>query len=407
MYLEAHISAVNRWENQIQALVEWDESAARKRAKEVADGPLKGWALGVKDIIDVAGLPTRCNADFLAPKPAAASAEIIDQLLALGAFVFSKTVTTTFAFFDPGPTCNPWRLTHTPGGSSSGSAAAVACGMVRLALGSQTVASVNRPASFCGVVGFKPSYGRISTAGVFPFSPSVDTLGFFSRDVRDAQTVFAALLSHSISSEPSSLRIGLIESLYVSPSEREMLVALNRAGEKLRSSGLEVQAMQLPSLTTEAYDQHWNLVAAEAAFSHRELFSCYQGSYPPKLTELIEQGRKVSAQQLKRIHSHRDRLRAEISRLFHDVDLFLTPSAVGAAPTGLAATGDPRFSLLWTYLGFPTLTLPVELTPNGLPLGVQLVGPFMQDSGFLAAARLVESLTSHPFHELRLEKFSV
>lgn len=174
----AELAAIERWEPRVHALVDWDASIARDRAERVGPGLLSGWSVAVKDIIDVVGLPTRCNAAFIPATPAAANAAIVGLLLARGAHVASKSVTTTFAYLDPGPTRNPWRLDHTPGGSSSGSAVAVACGMVRLALGTQTVGSINRPASYCGVVGFKPTYGCLGLDGVFPLAPSLDTVGF-------------------------------------------------------------------------------------------------------------------------------------------------------------------------------------------------------------------------------------
>ena len=390
--LEAHVTAVRRWEDQVHALVAWDEAEALRRLEGVAEGPLKGWAVGVKDIFDVAGLPTRCGVDFLPSEAAQKHAGVVEQLLSRGAFVFSKTVTTAFAYFDPGPTRNPWNLDHTPGGSSSGSAAAVACGMVRLALGTQTVASVNRPASYCGVVGFKPTYGRVSVSGVFPLSPSVDTVGFFTQDVSDMQTAFSALVGEAVVQPPSSMRVGLVEDLYVAPAEEEMVAALKTSAEKLEAGGLEVQHALLPSISSEAYENHWSLVAAEVAHSHRELFAAYRERYPAKLQELILRGQGLSSAELSRIEAHGRQLREEISSMFDECDFLLTPSAPGTAPAGIDATGDPRFSLIWTYAGFPTVTVPALISKNGLPLGVQLVGPLSGDLPLLAAALRLESM---------------
>ncbi len=390
--MEAHIKAIMRWEKQVHALVEWDQSAARRRLQSVRNGPLKGWAIGVKDIIDVSGFPTRCNAAFIPSKPASQSAPVVKNLLRLGGFVLCKTVTTTFAYFDPGPTRNPWNLDHTPGGSSSGSAAAVACGMVRLALGSQTVASVNRPASYCGIVGFKPTYGRLPTAGIFPFSPSVDTVGFFTSDVVDMQIAFAALVDEPISQPSSPLRIGLIEDFYVAPAEKEMLLALRTTGENLKVSGFDVGLLKLPPISHEAYSLHYSLIAAECASSHKTFFASYKKFYPPKLRELIFHGQHVSGQELKRIDAHRKQLRLQITKLFNNFDCLLTPSASGPAPVGITATGDPRFSLIWTYTGCPTVTLPATLSKRGLPLGLQLVGAPTRDSALLQNARRVEKV---------------
>ena len=188
-----HKAAVARWEPAVRALVGWDAEAARHRADAACGGPLAGWAIGVKDILDLAGTPTACGVDFLPPEPKTTSARIVEQLQEQGAYALAKTVTTCFAYLDPGPTRNPWNREHTPGGSSMGSAAAVATGMVRAAIGTQTVGSVCRPASFCGVVGFKPSYGLVSTDGCFALVPTFDTIGFFTRDVEDMTALWDAV----------------------------------------------------------------------------------------------------------------------------------------------------------------------------------------------------------------------
>ena len=390
--VKEELAAIRHWESGIRALVDWDPGAALQRLEQSSPGPLSGWSLGVKDIIDVQGMPTGCNVDFIRWSPASEHAAIVKSLLALGAFVLAKTVTTSFAFFDPGVTRNPWNPRHTPGGSSSGSAAAVACGMVRLALGSQTVASVNRPASYCGVVGYKPTYGRLSTSGVFPFSPSVDTLGFFTRGVADMQTAAAALFRQSAAAEPDHLRVGLVPDLHTEAAEDAMLTALDDAGGLLAAEGCTVRAVTLPAECAAAYRHHFWLIAAEAARGHDELFARYGDHYPPKLRELLLQGKRVTPEELRQVRRHRRSLSASLAGLFEEVDVLLSPSAPGPAPAGLARTGDPRFSLLWTYTGCPTLTLPAALSKDGLPLGLQLVGRPLEDRALLAAAQKVESV---------------
>ena len=390
--LEDHLEQIAVMEPRVNALVGWDEARARKNLEGASSGPLSGWALGVKDIIDVAGQPTRCNADFVPAAAASGNADIVDRFLDLGAFLLSKTVTTTFAYLDPGPTRNPWNLEHTPGGSSSGSAAAVACGMVRVAIGSQTVASVNRPASFCGVVGFKPTYGRLSTQGVFPFSPSVDTLGFFTRGIEDMQQVFSALEGEPVSAPPSKVRLGFVEDLFTTPPEDEMQHALRELYEKLAGAGFQAERCHLPAMTAEAYANHSSLISAEVVTSHKEFYARYGEAYPPKLRNLILDGLRVSADELARIDSYRLRLRQAIDELFGDFDLLVTPSAAGPAPAGIDTTGDPRFSLIWTHTGYPTVTLPLRLSQRGLPLGVQLAAPKLRGGDLLAAARRIESV---------------
>ena len=211
MNFNSHLEAVHAHEPTVKALVGWNEKIARNRAAQAGNGPLSGWALGVKDIIDVAGQPTLGGVNFLPATPKETHAEIVERLEALGAYVFAKTVTTSLAYFDPGPTTNPWNVKHTPGGSSSGSAAAVATGMVRFSLGSQTIGSIGRPAAYCGVVGFKPTYERMLSSGMIPFSPSVDTAGFFTNNMADLQTVCAALFNESFIPTPKSLKVGVID----------------------------------------------------------------------------------------------------------------------------------------------------------------------------------------------------
>lgn len=390
--MEKELAAIRRWEGTVRALVDWDLDGARQRNERSGGGPLSGWSLGVKDIIDVQGMPTRCNVDFLPETPAREHAGVVERLLSLGAFVLSKTVTTSLAFLDPGATRNPWNPGHTPGGSSSGSAAAVACGMVRLGLGSQTVASVNRPASYCGVTGFKPTYGRLPVTGVFPFSPSVDTVGLFTRGISDMEKAASALLGEPTAGEPRRLRIGLASDLHTEPAGDVMLRALSEAGDRLAAGGCEVRTVSLPKACAAAYRNHFDLIASEGTRGQAELMVRHGDRYPPKLRALLLEGRAVTSEDLDRIQEHRRGLTVTMSALLDEVDLVLSPSAEGAAHRGLAITGDPRFSLLWTYTGCPTVTLPAALSPEGLPLGLQLSARPMADAALLAAARKVESL---------------
>jgi len=374
--------------------LEWDEAAAQQRAHKslTSGGELKSWSLAVKDIIDIAGVPTRCNADFVPAKPARKDATIVTSLVDQGAFIAAKAVTTTFAYFDPGPTRNPWNLHHTPGGSSSGSAAAVACGMVRLALGSQTVASVNRPASYCGVVGFKPTYGRLPTEGVFPFSPTVDTLGTFTRNVADVQAVWKALTQELPFQQPSQLNIAVVTDQGDEPPEPMMLNEIQAVTARLKAAGHQLTPLTLDPVIQQAHDNHRNLISCEAAQVHADLFARHKSDYTPKLRELIQHGQSVKPSQLERILAHRIKSMEILAGYLENHDLFLSPSAPGPAPATLKATGNPRMSLLWTYTGFPTLTLPVSLTDAGLPLGIQLVGRRGADRELLAAGAIVEEV---------------
>jgi Asp-tRNA(Asn)/Glu-tRNA(Gln) amidotransferase A subunit family amidase len=386
---DGHVEKIRLWEPSVRALVDWDEPAARARAAKVAGGPLAGWAIGVKDIIDVAGLPTRCNAPFLPAAPAKKNAPIIDMLEGLGAFVMAKTVTTTCAYFDPGPTRNPWNIKHTPGGSSSGSAAAVASGMVRLALGTQTVGSINRPASFCGIVGFKPTYGRFPTKGVFPLAPSLDTVGYMTSNAADALTTYAALTEGAISMPATRMRIGVIEDMLCDPPSDEMIQAVRAAAKRLTGADFDVHPSALPEEAAVAYLDHQDLLAYETAHEHRELFSRYGPSYTPRLKQLIEHGLRMPETRYRAVLEARQAVCEIVSGLFASCDLLLTASAPGTAPRGMA-TGDPRMNQFWTYAGYPTLTLPAALGPNGLPLGIQLIAPPDGEAALLTAGITAE-----------------
>ena len=399
--IESYFECTNRWNPKVHALLDWNDSGARERSISTRpDQVLTGWPMAVKDIIDVAGMPTRCNADFLSDDPATQDAVIVDRLRAQGAFVFAKSVTTTFAYLDPGPTRNPWNLDHTPGGSSSGSAAAVACGMVRLALGSQTVASVNRPASYCGVVGFKPTFGRWPTDGVFAFSPSVDTVGIFTSSVNDAEVVYCALEAQPPVSPPDILRVGWISDHGGPPPESSMQAVVASACHRLEAAGHHVMPMTVPSWVQQAHVHHRNLIAMEVAQVHQDLFAHCGDRYPPKLRDLIERGRSMAAHEAKEIGPHRQQTIEWLDSCFNEVDVLLGASAPGPAPVGIDATGDPRMSLLWTYTGGPTLTIPVQLSASGLPLALQLVGRCGDDQQLLAIGRMVEAVfdfTGLPF----------
>jgi len=391
--IESYLEYTNRWNPKVHALLDWDEFGVRQRSASArADQALAGWPMAVKDIIDVAGMPTRCNADFLPDGPATQDAVIVDRLRAQGAFVSAKSVTTAFAYLDPGPTRNPWNLAHTPGGSSSGSAAAVACGMVRLALGSQTVASVNRPASYCGVVGFKPTFGRWSTDGVFAFSPSVDTVGIFTAGVDDAEVVYCALEAQPPVPSPDILRVGWVSDHGGPPPESSMQAVVASACRRLEAAGHHVMPMPVPSWVQQAHVHHRNLIAMEVAQVHHNLFAHCGDQYPSKLRALIERGRSVAAHEADEIGPHRQQTIEWLDACFNEVDVLLSASAPGPAPVGIDATGDPRMSLLWTYTGGPTLTIPVQLSASGLPLALQLVGRRGDDQRLLAIGRVVETV---------------
>lgn len=390
--LDNELSRIARWEPAVRAFVDFDEGRAREAAARCAAGPLAGWSVAVKDIIDVAGMATRCGSTITSAEPVKADAAVVARLKALGAFVMGKSVTTTFAYFDAGPTRNPWRLDCTPGGSSSGSAAAVAAGFVRLGIGTQTGGSIGRPAAYCGVVAIKPTFGTLPTEGVFPLAPSLDTVGLFAGNVGDVRVAMGALLgrSHSVS-VPEKLRVGVLADLGVEPADAAMLAAVDSVARRLREGGHEVHVVATPGWMAEAHACHGDLMAAEVAASHAELFAKHRAEYTPKLTELIEKGRGVSVARLAAVMKNREASIAALRAMLERYDVLLTPSAPGAALRGLAVTGDHRMNRLWTYTGFPAVTLPAALNGDGLPLGVQLVGKRGEDLRLLDMAAVVEA----------------
>ncbi len=310
-----------------------------------------------------------------------------------GALILGKTVTTEFAFFAPGPTRNPHNLDHTPGGSSSGSAAAVAVGFCPVAFGTQTIGSVIRPAAFCGVVGFKPSFGRISTTGVIPFSESADHIGLFTQDVDGMKVVASVLCSgwqaDAARQEPDTLPVlGVPEGPYVAQASPEgqqafeaQLLALEGAGYTMR---------RVPALEDiEAINRrHRQMIAAEFALVHAEWFEQYEELYRPSTADLIREGQEVTIRELAEARLGRDKLRDYLERLMeqHGIDVWVSPPAPGPAPEGIESTGSPIMNFPWTHAGLPTVSLPAGRAENGLPLGLQCTARFMADEQLLTWA---------------------
>lgn len=374
----------------VQAEVERGRSPAAIAA--VATGnenapPLAGVLLGVKDIFHVAGLPTRAGSRVPAEVLAGEEAESVARLRAAGAIVVGKTVTTEFAYFAPGPTRNPADLTRTPGGSSSGSAAAVAAGLCDLALGTQTIGSIGRPAAFCGVVGYKPSYERISRAGVIPLAPSLDHVGLFARDV-DGITRAAAVLVDGWRPGVTARRIsrlGIPRGPYfdaLSPAGGAHFAGLCIELETLGFEILDVDVM--PDFAAIA-ERHRRLVACEAAEVHADWFARFGAGYAAKTAELLQAGRAVGRDEAAAARAGRLALRSELEAAMHraGIDLWLSPPAVGPAPSGLDSTGDPVMNLPWTHSGLPSLVIPAGTTAL-LPMGAQLAGRFGADEELLA-----------------------
>lgn len=368
----------------------------RERWPDPADRPPLFGALAlVKDIFNVDRMPTRAGSAVPPESFSGREADAVERLRRAGALILGKTVTTEFAFFAPGATANPHNREHTPGGSSSGSAAAVAAGLGTLALGSQTVGSVIRPASFCGVVGYKPSFDRIPTGGMLYFSRSVDHVGFFTATASDALLAASALLvgwRAGEDAEAARPRIGIPRGPYLEQADQSMLDALDRAAAQLAQRGFEVQLAPTLGDIAEISQRHNRLTAYEFAAEHEERYARYGAMFRHESAAFYERGRKVDRAAAEQGRAGRIQLRQQLHERMDraGIDLWLCPAAVGPAPRGLASTGDPAMNLPWTHAGMPVISLPYG-EAEGLPLGLQLVGRFGRDEALLGQAIQVET----------------
>ncbi len=350
---------------------------------------LFGILIGVKDVYNVEGFLTRANSDLDPEVLTGPEAECVRLLRQEGALVLGKTVTTEFAYFDPGPTRNPHNLNHTPGGSSSGSAVAVAAGFSPLTLGTQTIGSVNRPAAFCGVVGFKPSYNRINTEGLLYFSRSADHVGCFTQDI-EGMIMAAEVLCHdwkeiNVTYKPV---LGVPKGKYLEQASDEALQAFSGQLELLRGAGYAIKEVNALDDIETISAWHRKLIAAEMALEHQERYAKYADLYKPRTREIIEEGKAVPENELEEARKKQKELRERLENIMRDaeVSLFITPAAIGPAPEGIEATGDPAMNMPWTNAGLPSVSIPAGRAKNGLPLGIQLIAPFMGDELLLSWA---------------------
>ena len=402
-------------EPRIQAF-EWFEPAramaeAEERAGGIlADLPLFGIPVGVKDIIATRGIPTRMGSRIFQNHVPTISAWVVRRLEALGGLVMGKTVTTEFAYRQPGKTRNPWNPAHTPGGSSSGSAAAVAAGFVPVAIGTQTLGSVIRPAAFCGVVGYKPSFGAISRTGIHPFSATLDTVGVFARNVADAAWFGACLMGMDSRDEATAvkgatklLRVPL-EPLAAPP--RLVIVKTpkwplateaqrNHFGDcmdRLRTAGATVREVPLPRAFDDAWENVMAIMSRDAVKSFAAIESRHRIRLSPPLIELLDRGHRVTPEEYAKARVRREEYRRWLDGLFDGCEAIATIPATGEAPEGLGNTGDASFNSLWTQTALPAVTIPSGFGPRGLPLGLQLVGRYREDECALQAAAWCESV---------------
>ena len=369
------------------------------RAAGTKPGRLHGVPVGVKDIFATAGIPTGMGSPAFAGFVPEKSAAMVVRAEAQGAFTFGKTVTAELAYFTPGPTRNPWNPAHTPGGSSMGSAAAVAAGMLPLAFGTQTNGSVIRPAAFCGCVGFKPGEGALATTGIQPFSPTLDQPGLFARSIEDVALAFAALREGPEASRTEAWplpplgrppRLAAVRSPVWSQAEPAAQQSFSETLARLRAAGAEVTEVELPAEFGNAHGAHRTIMAFEAARTLGALQSQQRVKLSAVLNLFLDEGHAIDAAAHAEALVQRQILRAAFGPLLAWFDAIATPPTRGEAPATLEHTGDPVFCTIWTLLGVPALTLPVGFGPHGLPLGLQIVGTLQDDARLLRVARWVE-----------------
>jgi Asp-tRNA(Asn)/Glu-tRNA(Gln) amidotransferase A subunit family amidase len=378
-------------------------------------GPLSGIPVAIKDIIATVDMPTTNGSPVYKDHVPTADAWIVERLRNLGATIFGKTVSTEFAWRHPGPTVNPWNSKHTPGGSSSGSAAAVAAGIVPLALGTQTLGSVIRPAAFNGVVGLKPSFGAVPRTGVHPLSPSLDHVGFFARCVDDVALALSLLAGSSDGDRHGQPlpgfhvdvdqglaplgkpRLGIVRFEKWSRAEPEQQQVFEAAIAKLRDAGAVLDEPDLSEFDRANWKAINIILASEGAAIFADLVARNPDRTSDHLKSLVESGRAIAATDYLAAKAAQDKFRRALTGELSGYDALVTLPAFGEAPAGLHYTGDAEYCAPWTWLGMPAVTLPVGFGKNGLPLGLQIVGEYRNDHRTLRVAKWIESVLSfHP-----------
>ena len=415
---EACLARIREVEPTVQAWAFLDHDHVLAQARALDDyrkagnalGPLHGVPVGIKDIIDTCDMPTEDGTVLHAGRTPAEDATIVARLRAAGAIILGKTVTTELATYAPGKTRNPHNPEHTPGGSSSGSAAAVACGMVPLALGSQTNGSVVRPAAYCGTYGFKPTHGLVSRHGVLRQSGTLDQIGVFARTIEDTALVCEQIVGHdprdastgapraripfadiAMQEPPFPPRFAFVRTPFWDQTEPDTREAFEELAAHL---GDRVEEFSLPEHAREALEWHRTVMEAEMAANYAVEYERGRDKLSASLRGQLERGRRITAFDYQSALARIPQLIEGLDQLFERYDAILTPSAAGTAPRGLHSTGSPMFCTLWTLAGMPALNMPIMKGANGLPLGVQIVGPRGDDARLLRTAQWLAGSTA-------------
>jgi aspartyl-tRNA(Asn)/glutamyl-tRNA(Gln) amidotransferase subunit A len=402
--IEEQEATIRAW-----VLVDWEgarDQALERDAELKAGryrGPLHGIPIGIKDIYDVKGFGTAAGSELLGHSPAAEDSAVVKRLRDAGAVIVGKTVTTQYASFDPSVTRNPWHPHRTPGGSSSGSAAAVATGMCLAAMGSQTGGSITRPASYCGVAGCKPTYGLVSSKGIFPLAPSMDHPGPIARCVLDLSMILGVIADSPVEYEfPADLpspRLGLLRGHFEAHADNIVLMAVQEMLDRCAQAGAHVHETKLPKSFDEVIRRHRSVMACEAAAWHEHRLKQVPHDYLPNITRLLMEGLAIPVTEYIRCRQHQELLKQEMLTCFGEVDVLVMPATTSPAPD-LSTTGDPAFNSPWSYTGYPVVSFPIAVSADGLPLAIQLVGqPFREQELFSAALwceKVVRQLHQQP-----------
>lgn len=398
------IQVVNQLEPEVHAWAFLDRETVHRSAvlaEQVQSGPLRGIPIGIKDNCLTAGMPTEAGSAALRGHIPTSDARVVELLRHAGAYVMGKTVCTEFAMADPPLTRNPWNLAHTPGGSSSGSGAAVAARMVPAAIGTQTGGSLLRPAAYNGIVAVKPTYGRVSREGIIPVAWSLDTVGPMTRSIADADFVLSVIANAEDPIESQSKyrsclgkvgapSIGLVSTYFLEECDRDVSKNVEAIVARLSSAGATVERIRTPVDFKRARFIQMIIDHAESAAYHRPQFRKDAAHYGPNVSQAILTGAAIPAVDYLDAQRVRSRIYKQLLLLVGEFDVLMTPTTPASAPRGLTSTGDPSFQSSWTLVGFPAVTVPSGLAENGLPLGIQLVARPFEDERLLAVAEWCE-----------------
>ncbi len=356
--------------------------------------PLFCTLLGVKDIFNVEGFTTRAGSSLPPETFEGAPSPVVERLQEAGAILVGKTVTAEFAFIAPGPTRNPHDLEHTPGGSSSGSAAAVAAGLCDIAIGTQTVGSIIRPAAYCGVHGFKPSYEAVDRRGCLDLAPSFDHVGCFARTIEKIRTAHEVMAATSMPRTPRSAppRLGVPSDAYLKASDGATRAHFGMVCELLRNAGFELEMTDLFSDFDDLHERHMDLCAAEASEVHRTWRARHQRRYDPRTLALLDRADGLDDARREVIRASPLELRTTLESMMTTMklDAWIAPAATGCAPMGIGETGDGRLNGPWTHAGVPTISIPAGRNSDGLPIGLQIAGRYEKDAALLDDAEFVD-----------------